>query len=324
MAFENSPSSVMYAELKAVGISNRDVAITLMDTERNFGGSTLMDRIDSRTRLSRDIVHVGPGDLSPTMFKDFEQSAQVLTGMIIGRMRKSGIADAAQAVADRFAGESAQAMLESLQEYGLDASLYRNALNHIDNLNKASAADRALLYVMLFVVVGCMGDPLKGAQAVEHFSANRVGASFKTTEADFEQMLQADEPDEDLGNDALGLARIVGGRLKGADGFYRLSTDEAGSEIGTLASGPCAITDVDEDVSRHHARIYKRGGHWYIIGLKSTNGTTVISGDDKMEHVVEPPKRGRDRNYVPEPFEILPTDTICLGASTRFMVMPIL
>ena len=36
------------------------------------------------------------------------------------------------------------------------------------------------------------------------------------------------------------------------------------------------------------------------------------------------PKRNRDRGYSPAPFEIFPTDTICLGSSTRFMVMPML
>jgi len=117
--------------------------------------------------------------------------------------------------------------------------------------------------------------------------------------------------------------RIVSGKLKGPNGFHRLNTDAQGTEIGSLASDSSAINDVDEDVSRRHARVYREGTSWYIVGLKSTNGTTVISGADKIERVVEPPKGERPRDYVPEPVEIFPADTLCLGSSTRFMVIPI-
>ena len=113
------------------------------------------------------------------------------------------------------------------------------------------------------------------------------------------------------------------GKLKSGSSLYPLATDAAGSIIGSLASGPAAITDVDADVSREHARIYRTGQHWYIVGLNSTNGTSVISGADKVVRTVEPPRGERPRGYEPEPMEILPSDTICLGASTRFMVMPI-
>ena len=320
MAYENSPSSVMYAELKALGLSNRDVAITLLDTERSFGDTTVMDRVESRTRLSRDIVHVAPGALSPALFRDFGQSVQTLLGRAIAKLKGDSAGNPAQIVAERISGESADAMQASLREYGIDDSVFRNAITHIDNLNIGNETDRTLLYFMLFVVTGCTGDPHKAAQTVERFSSDIVGSSFKTTMA---EVGMAEDQDEDEALH-LGLMRVVGGKLKGVNAFYRLSTAENGSEIGTLASGEGAITDVDADVSRRHARVYKQGSHWYIIGLKSTNGTTVISGEDKMEHVVEPPRGERARDYVPEPFEILPTDTICLGSSTRFMVMPVL
>ena len=321
MAHENSPSSVMFAELKTLGISNRDAAAALLDTGRVMGDTTIMDRIDSRTLLSRAIVHVAPGELPVRFFKDFGQTTQLLMGRSIARMRKEGTSEPAVKLAERFSGEAAETMIESLREYRLDENVYRNALGRIANLKIESDTDRALLYMMLFVVTGCTGDPAEGARAVEQFSSDNVGASFRTTEAHV--VLEAEE-EEDEDDFTLGLMRIVGGRLKGADAFYRLAPTEQGTEIGALTTEAGAITDVDADVSRHHARIYKKKGHWYIIGLKSTNGTTVISGDDKIEHVVEPPKRERERNYVPEPFEIFPTDTICLGSSTRFMVMPVM
>ena len=322
MAYEDSPSSVLYAEMKALGLSNRDTAMVLLDTSYSLGGVNLVDRIESRPQLSRTIVHVAPGEMSPRLFKDFGQSSQVLMGRIVARMRKDGSRDAAGELLQRFTtGESSQNMQQALRDYNLDDSLYRNALAYISGLKLEGNSDRAHLCLMLFVVTGCTGDPAKGAQAVEQFSANRVGASFRTTEDHVNLDATIEEAEDDYN---LGLMRIVGGRLKGADAFYQLNPTEQGTEIGALSSEKGAITDVDADVSRHHARIYKQGSHWYIVGLKSTNGTTVISGADKIEHVVEPPKRERPRTYVPEPFEIFPTDTICLGSSTRFMVMPMM
>lgn len=319
MANDNSPSSIMYAEFKALGISNRDVASVLLDVNRSYGDVPVLDRINSRTQLSRSFVHVAPGEVPSFLFRDYAQSSQTLLGRIIAKLRKNGDANPALIVRDRMSGPAAQAMQRALRDYNIDDSVYRNALTHISNLPLDNETDRALLYLMLFVVTGCTGDPREGARAVEQFSSDRVGASFRTTEAHVG--MADEEPEDDF---ALGLMRIVGGKLKGPEAFYRLSATEKGTEIGTLSSEEGAITDVDADVSRRHARIYKRGTHWYIIGLGSTNGTTVISGDDKMEYVVEPPKRERERGYTPEPREIFPTDTICLGSSTRFMVMPML
>lgn len=323
MAHENSPSAVMYAELKDLGIKKSDAAALLLDTKRSFGGGLLGDRVESPSQLTRYIVQTAPGEMGRALFQDFGQSSQTILGRMSAKKRKGGLAasDATAAIAQRFSGQSAEAMQRALDEYGIESSVYRNALSHIDNLELGSETDRALLYVMLFLITGCLGDPAEAAREVERFAANRVGAAFRTTEAEWE-----DEGGEAAPNDArgplLGLMRIVDGKLRGGS-FHRLSTDPLGTEIGTLASGADTITDVDPDVSRHHARIYRENDHWYIVGLKSTNGTTIISGGDKLERTVEPPKKERPRDYRPEPAEILPSDTICLGASTRFLVMPI-
>ena len=318
MAHDNSPSSIMYADFKNFGLKNRDVALVLLDADRSFGDTTLRDRIESRTQLSRSFVHVAPGEVSEGLFNDFAQSSQTLMSRIASKMKERRETEVTRSIGEHYAGPAAQEMQAALRAYGIDDSMYRNTVNHISKLGMVNEADRSLLYLMLFVATGCTGDPRKAANAVEDFSSSRVGASYRTTEAVVDDF-QDDVDDDDF---ELGLMRIVGGKLKGTSGFYKISPTEQGTEIGALASEPGSITDVDEDVSRHHARIYKSGRSYYIIGLKSTNGTTVISGDDKQEHVVEPPKRERPRDYVPKPYEIFPTDTICLGASTRFMAMP--
>ena len=324
MAHENSPSAVMYAELKDLGIKKSDAATLLLDTKRNFGGGLLGDRVESPSQLTRYIVQTAPGEMGRALFQDFGHSSQTIMGRIAAKLRKGGMtsAEAHAAIAERFSGESAEAIQRALDEYGIDSSVYRNALAHVGGLELENETDRTALYVMLFLITGCLGDPAEAAREVERFAANRMGAAFRTTEASWDDE-KPDEPrSEKIDEPLLGLMRIVDGRLKGGS-LHRLSTQPDGTEIGALAAGNETITDVDPDVSRHHARIYRENGHWYIVGLKSTNGTTIISGGDKLERIVEPPKKDRPRDYQPEPAEILPSDTICLGSSTRFLVMPI-
>ena len=324
MAHENSPSAVMYAELKELGLKKQESAALLLDTKRSFGGGLLGDRVESPSQLTRNIVQTAPGELGRALFQDFGRSAQTALGRMTAKMRRGGMSasEANRVIAGRFSGKSAEAMQCALDEYGIDSSVYRNALAHIGGLELENETDRAALYVMLFLITGCLGNPAEAAQEVERFAANRVGSAFRTTEASWDGAETDECRDSGADDMLLGLMRIVDGKLKGGS-LHRLSTSPDGTEIGALAAGADTITDVDADVSRHHARIYREGGRWFIVGLKSTNGTSIISGSDKLERTVEPPKKDRPRDYVPEPVEIRPSDTICLGVSTRYLVMPI-
>ena len=323
MAFEDSPSSVMYAELKALGLSNHDAAIMLMRTDQRFGDGVLLDRIESRTRLSRAIVHVKPGELGDSLFKDFEQSVQSILSRLLMATGKRVTLDQ---VIDRLSGSAARSMEQALERYGSRSAVYRNAVAHVANLQNKSQIERASLYLMLLVVAGCTGDAARAADAVEAFADKQAGDAFHTTEAqvDYGNASAPSEPGGASDAPLFALMRIVEGKLKGSSGFYKLDPGPEGTEVGSLAGAQGSIADVDADVSRHHALIYREGAKWFIVGLQSTNGTTVISGADKMERVVEPPRKERTRGYVPQPVEIKPADTICLGASTRFMVMPML
>lgn len=82
-----------------------------------------------------------------------------------------------------------------------------------------------------------------------------------------------------------------------------------GTVVGSMVTEGDAVVDVDADVSKRHARIWLDGGKWYIQDLKSTNGTYLIRGDSKAECPV-----------AGEPVELFASDTICLGATTCFMV----
>ena len=60
-----SPSSILYAQLKSLGISYHDAAMTLLKTDLSFAGRPLASRIEERSQLSRRIVHVAPGETVP-------------------------------------------------------------------------------------------------------------------------------------------------------------------------------------------------------------------------------------------------------------------
>ena len=94
-----------------------------------------------------------------------------------------------------------------------------------------------------------------------------------------------------------------------------VSTTTLECTIRHVYDGVQCIADVDADVSRNHAYIWQDGEHWYLRDLGSTNGTRLVSGGDGSERAV-----GRSVEEAPELFA---SDIICLGATTRFMVMPV-
>lgn len=78
---------------------------------------------------------------------------------------------------------------------------------------------------------------------------------------------------------------------------------------------------MDGDVSRRHLRVWAEDGRWWAQGLGSTNGSTLISGDTRETRVIEPARVDRERGADYPPVEILNSDTLCLGATTQFLVM---
>ena len=308
----------MYSEFKVMGLSNRTVALTLIDTDHCYGEINMRERIESRDRLSRHIVHVEPGELHPDLFNDFGHSSQVLLRAMLDNLNSKKVDNPRQLAFERFSGISAERMVDALNETGIDSSAYRNALESIARLHDVSDFHKTLLYIILFIVTGCTGDPQTGALETERFASSALNKLFLTPVS---QPHDSSPASSSISN--LALVRIANGMLKGNNPLYPIDKSGEGTEIGTFAAGVNSITDVETDVSRHHARIFNDDGHWYIEGLSSTNGTTVITGADKREYIVEPPRHKRDANWKSKPFEIFPTDTICLGATTRFMVIPV-
>lgn len=194
---------------------------------------------------------------------------------------------------------------------------YHNMVRKIMSLTIEPESDRALLLIMLFVVTGCLASPAAAINAIDAFANVALSISLDTLVAAHGVTISAPAPSA---MPHLGLIRLVDGAFRPP--IYRLSASAEGTILGCLPTGPSTIADVDPDVSRNHARIWCDGMRWFIADLGSTNGTRVISGADKSLHDLASSKGARMQGVdVSEPFEISNSDIICLGATTRFLVM---
>ena len=311
-----TPSSVLYADLKNFGrISNQGAAELLLSEEPERGRLSPRDRVRTdRSYLSREIVHANPRSIRPERFGDLARATLVLASRI--RSARPKCQDAEETLAEHYGGEAARAMSSALDEAGSDGTLYLNAVDKIAHADLALERSRGTLFLMLFVAAGCLADAGAAVRAVEGFAASRLSANLHTTELSMGERAGHAPATTEV---TLGLLRMVGGAVKAP--LHVLSTKPEGTVIGALAMGPDDISDVDRDVSRRHLRLWREGGRWWAQGLESTNGSTLISGDDRTVRVIEPPRQERTSGTTYPPVEVLNSDILCLGATTRFLVM---
>lgn len=313
-----TPSTVLYSDLKNFArISNRDAALTLLSPTAFYGGLSIRDRANSdRTFLSREIVHARPGQLRLEHFSNLAKATQELEATIVER--RGGGDVAYEELGDHYLGSAAKAMCKAVAHAGFDANLYVNAFQKASLVGNLPEKAHARLYLMLFVITGCLGDPRMSINIVNEYATNTFSYGLYTTETSvgpgYAEAITA--PPQNV---RLGLLRIVNG--VGQLPVQPLSCEPEGTIVGALASGPHDITNVGYDVSRHHLRIYRSGGSWWVQGLNSTNGTTLISGDTRTTYVVEPPKSQREPGKTYGPLRLSNSDTLCLGSTTQFLVM---
>lgn len=311
MARKNTPSSVMYRQLKSLGISNREAARLLLNTSLVFDGNTLSSRIDDSSQLTRRVVHVEPGEIPVGMFNRFELSCPQLHRRILAKLYDMHRSDelAAKALCKALRGEGSDRMLAALTACGIDGTLFRNMLVYIDHADLDSTRDRSLMLLMLFVIVGCTANPHTASVIVLDYATNIMGADYHTAQTVFS-------------NDPASVPRTNGtflGIVRIRDGYILKGTrmhvlDPSGTTVGLMPTAKHTVIDVDGDVSREHALIWRDElGRWLIKDLGSMNGTRMIKRDSDEVILVGD-----------EPTEVLETDIICLGATTRFMALPII
>lgn len=311
-----TPSSFMFADLRTFGgITNKEAARELLTSETSYGGAAPRDRINERTFLSRQIVHATPAQVHPEFFTNFSQSAQAVTGKIVSNL---ATASAHEEVAAHYGGVAAEGMASLLTQYSLDGNLYRNAVRRVNVAPLSAQTDKAVLLVMLFLVSGCLANPDAAVKETRKFMEEKLAFTFTTPQPEI--TTQAPTLAHPAKPERLGLIRIDNGIARSS--VYPLSATEAGTTIGLLATGKNGINDVGIDVSRKHLKVFKHGNAWFAQGLGSANGTSLISGADKSIHEIEPKRSAKPANPAP-PVRIHHGDTLCLGATTRFLVLQI-
>lgn len=319
MMLDNEPPcGVLFETFKNFGrVSYRDLAAVILSDKPIAGGRSPRQRsAEDKSYLSRMVVHSKPGDLIPSMFADFQESAHTLYSMLRSPARAN---HAAEEILTCFSGEAAQAMAGACKLYGLDHALYLNTANRIFALQGVSTADRAFLLVLLFLETGCLQDTKSAASDVLQLTERTFNVAPVTQTAQtYHRSSDGETEAEDV---RLALFRVQGSRLSGRP--YVLSTGPKGTEIGYLSTAADSITDVEETVSRHHLLIFRgEDGQWYARGLDSRNGTVLVSGNDRSETVVEPP-RDHAQGFVREDVLVKPGDKLVLARDTVFMVMQI-
>ena len=327
MARKSTPSSIMYGELKRLGLSNYETASILMNTQLTFDGQPLKSRIDESSQLSRRIVHTEPGEIPRGLFNNFQISCPRMARMLIDRWaisRCGGDTDKASAeLTESLTGPAAKQMFDALVERGIDGAVLRNMISYIAHADLPDEKDRFTLALMMFVATGCLGNPRAASIVVIDYATEVLGADFQTAQTVVSAFVQPDElQDEPL----LGLVRLVDGKIKAQTSIHVLNPE--GTEIGLLPQAKHAIADVGSDASRRHARIWREEKRWLVEDLDSTNGTCVISGATGEETIVAPPRALRDKDKSsedqPAAVELAATDILLLGATTQFMVLPVM
>ena len=315
-----TPCSVLYDDLKSFGgIKQLDAARVLISTASATGAMLLEKAASNRSYLTRYIVHRVPDRCSPELYGDLALTSLKLTTVIVNKL--GGDLEARRQIFEHYRGQAARDMATVLDAFGLDGNLYRNAARRIEIADEYDMREKGTLLAMLFIATGALGDPTRAAQIVETYCADKMGGHFGTTETTMGSRFDARTAAGHVtgGVPSLGLLRMDGDRVDMH--VYPLSRSPQGTVVGSLPKTNPSITDVGVDASREHLRIWLEGGHWYVQGLGSTNGTVLEPGTGGERIVVEPPKGVRKPTKTFPPVEIHNSDRLQPGLYTTFLLI---
>ena len=283
----------------------------LLNTSLVFDGKTLVQRIEDSSQLTRRVVHVDPGEIPVGLFNNFQIVCPQLHRRLLAKLATDHHCSEDEASAelyDLLRNQGSTRMLQALATWSIDGAMYRNMLVYIDHADLTQQRDQSLLMLMLFVITGCTGNPHTASLIVVDYATNVLGADYHTAQT---ICVPRDNTPEEK-SVTLGLVRIHHGHILKGTPMHVLNP--AGTIIGLMPHAKHTVVDVGEDVSLEHALVWRADdGRWYIRDLDSTNGTRVMSrATDTTVEVHD------------NPIAIDVTDTICLGTSTRFLVLPIM
>ena len=212
-------------------------------------------------------------------------------------------------------------MATSLEHWELDGSILRNIFDRIAVMPGLKQSDRRLLELLALTVCGCLADPNAAASEVKDFAITQLAQTFGTLETT--EVVQAQDTNHKVNEPPakLGLLRLAkdGSALPP---IYPLSLDPEGTVLGSFARDRNAITNVGPDVSRRHLRVAFSNGTWLASGLRSTNGTVLVTHSGATT-VIEKPRSLRTADDEDKQIPIHDGDLLKLGSSTEFLVLKI-
>lgn len=303
---EPTPCGALFDILKRHGgISHRNLASMILSERQLSDGRSALSRASDRSWVSHFVVHAPVGSLQPGYFRDWGVAAQ----RVMGRLRaRSGRRMTNEKIIGMVCGEQGMAMERALAACRQDVRLYRNALTRLTTGKGYTTGERAEAVLVLFVAVGCSANvPAAVAYTMDYVTAT-MGGRMGTPEAGALTEDVATGDAEAALTRPLGLIRVEDGYLAGAP--HWVDPASAGAEIGILALGAHDITDVEADVSEHHAAVRwdDADSCWKVRDLGSTNGTAVVSALAGEEHSLAPG----------EECALMPGDELRLGSQTVF------
>ena len=313
-----TPSFVVFDFLKReASINYKDFALHLFNRDAKLGRVPLLNRLEDRTFMSRQVVRLAPGEMSLKMFDDFSQTAAYAWNELkCNCLAGNGTAEEKTLAAyEKLVDKAVPELKNALDAFNLKDMSFMNVVIAIANLSQLTLSTKGSLIMLLFIASGCTGDVSFAIdKTIEQM--NKKGAVMRTAQLeDAAKFEPVNVPPERQG---LTLFRIRNGIMV-TPGF-ELFEGEEGNEIGLLPSGTHAIADVEKTVSRRHLRIWKReDGTWLAQGLNSKNGTVKIEAGTENQVVIEYPRdfaEGQRSCAV----EIEPGDHLILGQDTEFIV----
>ena len=304
-----TPREVLFRTLQDYwDINHKDLARALLMETSVTSGKSPQELIETRSTLSRCVVHVRPGDYTFGWLAPYKVSVRKVMGLVRVSRRPHSSSDMVRVLS----GEAALDMRYALESYSLDGALYANAVDRFSREGAMNTADASELLLALFVVTGASGDPAAGVEyAISITNQIAVPLALKT------DMASDDDRGGPIGAVSLGMYRCEEDVL--LSDVHRLNTDAQGTEIGSLSLAPHSFNDVGYGVSRRHARVWRdEVGVWWVEDLGSTNGTVHVDGDNGVATVVGAPRKRRGSEPSKQ-VRVKAGDRIILAGTTMFV-----
>lgn len=188
----------------------------------------------------------------------------------------------------------------------------------IETTDDSDIKDRLYIHLIFFIVTGCLGDPARAIEFTESFVSDQMLSTLGTVETTVTSFFSTTA--RPTGDVRLGLLRVVGNSARPP--LRPLTTDPVGS-ISVADWRRERHTDVDSDVSRQHPAHLVPRRTLACAGPRLHQRIVFVSGVDRCRQPIELPRRDRPANFANTPVEIHNGDTLCLGATTRFLVIRI-